>query len=176
MTTPSSISDRDYRETANSLRRQAIARLNYDFAPPDPIKAQPEETRHSAQEQENEHSDKKLLKYFFVFSLVLSSLLALVVPSAATIGIVLSVIGLGAPLFSANPKGKRKLPSNNTAYGSDVSKQWLLFVAFITLVMPFIFGWRLGKEPAIFFILAFLGLVVGVVVLAVVKLSSHSKY
>ncbi|HXE39231.1 MAG TPA: hypothetical protein VN639_12225 [Azonexus sp.] len=175
MTTPPSIPDPDYRETAENLRRQAIARLNHDLRHTVVILPQPEETQQSVHEEEKEHSDKRLLKYFFWFSLVLSSFFALVAPSGATTGIVLSVIGLGIPLFSAQPKGKSKSPNNDSTYGLHVSKPWWLFIAFSTLVMPFVFGWRLGKDPALFFVLAFFGLAIGTIVLMVTKLSSHSK-
>lgn len=165
----------DHKETANNLRRQAIERLNCDFASLDVIQPQLEETQQSVPEQEKEHSDKSLLKYFFWFSLLLSSFLALVAPSGATIGIVLSVIGLGIPLFSTHPKGKSKSPNNNSTYGIYISKPWWLFIVLSTLAIPFVFGWRIGKDPAMFFVLAFFGLAIGTIVLMVAKLSSHSR-
>lgn len=129
----------------------------------------------TAHQEENEHSDKRLLKYFFWFSLVLSSLLALVVPSLATIGIVATVIGLGKPLFSTPKKGKSTPPDNSSAYGVNISRPWWLFIAFSTLATPFVFGWTFGKDLAFFFILAFLGLTIATIVLMVAKLSSHSE-
>lgn len=176
MITPPSIPAPDYKKTAENLRRQAIARLNFDIAPQGEIWQQPEESQQTVPKQETEHSDKRLLKHFFWFSLVLSSFVALVAPSGVTIGIVLTVIGLGIPLFGSNPKEEIKSPNNNSAYGLQVSKPWWLFIAFSTLATPFVFGWRLGKDPALFLVLAFFGLAMGTIVLAVVMLSSQSKH
>lgn len=129
----------------------------------------------AGQRQNSEHSDKRLLEYFFWFSLVLSLFLALVAPSGATIGIVVSVIGLGIPLFITHDKGRSASPSNNSAYGVHISKPWWLFLVFSTLVMPFVLGWRLGKDLVIFFVLAFFGLAMATIVLVVTKLSSNSE-
>lgn len=166
---------RDYKESAENLRKQAIARLNSDIAPPDGSQPQAEKPQQFVCEQETEQSDRRLLKYFFGFSLVLSSFLALVAPSGATIGIVLSVIGLGTPLFSTHPKAKSKSPNNNSAYGIHISKPWWLFIAFCTLGMPFVFGWWFGKDPALFFILAFFGLAIGTILLTLAMLTTDSK-
>lgn len=118
--------------------------------------------------------DRKLLTYFFWFSLLLSLFLLLVRPSGTTIGIVLSVITLGAPLFKNKQASEDtdKSESTNSPYALSISRGWWLFLAITTFGMPFVFGWTPAKSGGVFFVLAFFGLAIGTIILAVAKFAS----